>query len=220
MTQTKNWAWVSFYLLFSVLAVLLMVLPFDGFPRGWRIALLVAFFHVGLAWVLWQQKQEEDFQLWLFLLFLSIFQVLPDWFLSAKLQSLYFFPDGFYKIGTVSAYMAGLWTIPLFLVVKIAKMIVSTPTQQMGLGGLVSGIVFGLSEAFSDSLLGIWQAKGVAMWANMAIYVIPAEVVLGVLVVHGAQSVAQSAVFHKIGMALWVALSYTGALACSYLFLA
>jgi hypothetical protein len=91
------------HLVFAMICIATLLTPF---PRGWQFALLVLLYNIGLP-VLASRFQRSDWlSIWVFVLPLSIFQVFPDWWLSAQLKTLVFPEDGFFKIGTVSAYMA------------------------------------------------------------------------------------------------------------------
>ncbi len=82
---------------------------------GIRMLFLVIIYNLAILLYGGWRKYDDWSNLWVFAFILSIFQVFPDWFLSAQLNILVFPEDGLAKIGTVSGYMAGLWTIPIFL---------------------------------------------------------------------------------------------------------
>ena len=94
------------------------------------------------------------FDLWWFLLPLSVCQVVPDWVLSQQLGILAFPDLGAPRIGTVPVYMAGMWVIPLFWVLLIAR---GSPA----LAGALSLLVFAAAE-WAAPRFGLWQPRHVA----------------------------------------------------------
>jgi hypothetical protein len=94
------------------------------------------------------RRYSEWINIWLFAFLLSMFQLWPDWFLSAELGILVFPEDGFIKIGTISLYMAGLWVIHLFLInyarLKIQVRYSNSITYITV--AVLSVLIFGLSE--------------------------------------------------------------------------
>ena len=123
---------------------------------------------------------EDWVNLWLFAMILSLFQIFPDWFLSAQLGILALPEDGLFKIGTVSGYMGGLWVIPITLIVYIGRRIetrFSTPKAYFAVG-LASLLIFGGSEQTSW-MISAWHAQNVIMVGGTAIYILIPEIILG-----------------------------------------
>lgn len=220
--RREIWDLVVFHVLFAVVCVAALLAPLD-LATGWRLSVCTVSYVVALPFVARRRGHPDWNELWLFLVPLSLFQVLPDWFLSAVLETLVFPDDGSPRVGTVCAYMAGLWVIPLMLVVTSARMIErGTPGgpawRGPALAGLMALLVFGLAEATSHRLLGSWYARDVWMVGDVAIYVLPAELLLGVATFRAAARVEGAGFGAKVAAAAGVALMYTGALALSYMF--
>jgi len=156
--------------------------------------------------------------MWSFLLPLSVLQVFPDWFLSSELKILVFPEDGFFKIGTVSAYMAGLWVIPLMSVVYISEEIRNKygENQAYIASGLSALLIFGLSEATSKSVLSSWYAQNVQMIGDMALYVLLPEMILGLAAYEAFRSSVGKSPMYKLRNAFAVMLIYTGSLMFFY----
>jgi hypothetical protein len=209
---------IIFHLLFGLINPLILFTPID-LPMGWRIFLLALGYN--LAYGVWVhlKRQTVLFDLWLFLLPLSIFQVFPDWFLSAQLHILVFPEDGFYKIGTVSAYMAFLWVIPLNLAIFSGLTLPDTRPiwQKYGLVALISLIIFGISEE-TIWMLPSWYAQNVKMISHTAIYVLIPEIILGMTAFYAFLQVKEKDILRKIIAAYLVMLIYTGALMFFYFF--
>ena len=195
------------------------LLFFTHLPVGPRLLFLVVVYNLALP--LWARlRDHEDWiNLWQFALILSVFQVFPDWFLSAQLDILVFPDDGCFKIGTVAGYMAGLWTIPLFIIIFLSRQIRERFSEiaarwAAGLGAL---FLFGGSEA-TLWLLPSWYAKDVLMIGHVAIYILVPEIILGLAAYGAYQTVCRRPVQVKIFSAFFVMLLYLGS-ACFFYFL-
>ena len=103
------------HLIFIVLSFSILNIPIP-FAMGVKLFFLILSYNLIIPVVGLTRKYTEWNKLWIFVFFISLFQIFPDWFLSAQLNILVFPEDGLFKIGTVSGYMAGLWAIPLFLI--------------------------------------------------------------------------------------------------------
>ena len=146
--------------------------------------------------------------------------MVPDWFLAVGLGTLKFPDDGTWKIGgVVNVYMAHLWTIPLLLVVW------SGQQEHLTAKGLLKAAaaaltIFGTSEHLFHPLT-MWhhteQVKHV--WGNAALYVLPAEALLGAVTLAAWHATASKGIGSKVIGAASVSIFYTGALAISYLFI-
>jgi hypothetical protein len=108
-----------------------------------------------------------------FLLPLSVLMVLPDAFLAAHLGVLVFPDTGAPFLGPVPLFMAGLWVIPLFIVVKAG--------ERWGAAGaaLASLMIFTLAEATLWAV-PVWYARDVIQFGHVAVYLLVPETVLGV----------------------------------------
>ncbi|MFX0066612.1 MAG: DUF6989 domain-containing protein [Candidatus Hermodarchaeota archaeon] len=196
--------------LFTVLCMIVLLIPVDV-PIGLRMLFLVTIYNLSVPAVGLWRGYSIWVDLWLFVFILSIFQVWPDWFLSAQLDILVFPDDGFLKIGPVSAYMAGLWTIPLFIIVFLGLRVHERYSQNAAYGivGLASLLIFGASEQ-TLWLLPSWYAQNVAMIGHMAIYIIIPELILGLTTYVGYQLIQNKPSWKKILLAFVIMLLYLG----------
>ncbi len=112
---------LAFHALFAAVAVAVLAVPVA--TLGARIFALVLGHNFALPVVARLLGHREWLSLWLFLLPLSAFQVVPDWVLSAVLGVLVFPDVGGPRIDTVNGSMAGIWTIALFPVVLLGQQI-------------------------------------------------------------------------------------------------
>lgn len=205
-----------FYIAFSLTSMAALLLPVGS--MGLRICLLVTVYNIALPVTGYWRKHDTWLSAWAFLLPLSILQVFPDWFLSAQLDSLVFPDSSVPKIGTVSAFMALMWIIPLFIIVLLADSV----RDKAGLGaalavaGLSALLIFGAAEMFSWRL-DMWHAQNVQQWQHMALYVLPAELLLGVYTYAGFLLTRSQGLAIKLAAAASVMLLYLGALAWFYL---
>ncbi|RJP75976.1 MAG: hypothetical protein C4522_19785 [Desulfobacteraceae bacterium] len=202
--------------LFSLICILMIVAPVNV-RTGIRLFVLVIVYDLILVFVGWFRKDRDWLQLWIFVSILSLFQVFPDWFLSAQLKILVFPEDGLFKIGTVSGYMMGLWTIPLFIIVFVGEQMekrFSSGKAALGVGFL-SLIMFGGSEQ-TLWMLESWYARNVTMVGHVAIYILIPEIILGLATWYGYKMVKSRNVLYKTIAAFGIMQLYLGSAAYFY----
>jgi hypothetical protein len=148
---------------------------------GLRLFILVVVYNILIPLVAYARRHVNWIPLWAFSFILSIFMVMPDWYLADVLGTLVFPPDGFPKIGAVSSYMAGLWAIPIFIILFVGNVVRSRKTERWGYLAviLLSLLIFLVAEETMWTLPS-WYAVGVMMIGHVAIYIIIPEVLLGV----------------------------------------
>ena len=207
---------IAIHFLFSLVCLaVLLLLP--GIPVGLRLLFLVFVYNTTiLSWGLFR-RDREWIHLWLFCITLSVFQVFPDWFLSAQLDILVFPEDGCFRIGTVSGYMAGLWAIPLFIILYVGDRVrqrVSMETAWV-IVAVLSLMIFGGSEAFLW-MLPSWHAKNVTMIGHVAVYILGPEIILGLFAFAGYQFIKSKPLWTKVPIAFLVMLLYLGSAAYFY----
>ncbi|MFX0020826.1 MAG: DUF6989 domain-containing protein [Candidatus Hermodarchaeota archaeon] len=168
------------HLVFVLICFITLIIPITGF-MGIKLFILVVIYNIIIPIYGYLRKYSEWLNIWLFALLLSLFQIWPDWFLSAELGILVFPEDGFIKIGTVSLYMAGLWAIPVFLIIYTGSKIKKRYSQLITyLGvGILSLLIFGLAEQ-TMWMLQSWYAQNVIMIGHLALYIIIPEIILGI----------------------------------------
>ena len=166
------------------------------------------------------RKHSSWFNMWLFALILSFFQIWPDWFLASQMNILIFPPDGFVKIGSVSGYMAGLWAIPFFIIIYFGSLFKDKYSEKIGylLIGILSLVIFGIAEQ-SMWLLGSWHAINVTLIGYSAIYIIIPEVILGLTCYYGYEWSLERSLLSKIIISFLTMIIYLGnAVSFYYLF--
>lgn len=212
-----------FYLAYAVLAGLILAAGFlngaAGGGFGPYIGAAVLLFHAALPAVGAWRGHDDWFEIWVLSLAASIWQVLPDWFLAAQLKVLVF-PNDFLMIGPVSGYMAGMWAIAFFLLIRIGREFDARrgPLAAYLAALLVGGTLFVGSEA-TLWLIDAWRAVNVVTFYHVAYYVVGPELLLALSVYFADRVCAPYAWPWRLLLAPWIALSYTGALACAWMFL-
>lgn len=165
-----------------------------------------------------------------FLLPLSLWFALPDWFLVEFAKTLEFPRNGsFWMIGNdaVSPCMAGMWSIPGLLILHSCYP-AATDNDENRLtafhyakAAVVGMIVFGMAEQFLPFLWtptehvvhrAGWGSEGIAM------YVLPAETLLGPMILYSYHKTKDGANWYQpvIGAGM-TTLMYTGALSIGLL---
>lgn len=210
----------DFLIFHGIFSVVCIGVLFTPIPRGIQLLILTILYNIALPLTAYYRKHNTWLELWLFLLPLSIFMVFPDWWLSSYLKTLVFPEDGLFKIGTVSAYMAGLWVIPLFILCYLGDWarIHLNKGLDVAIAGITGLIIFIISEA-TIWMLGSWYAVDVYMWGKIAVYVLPAELILSIITYRFYLQSKQQSIPLKIWNAFLVMLIYTGALNFFYFFI-
>jgi hypothetical protein len=201
---------------FAVLCAIVLLAPV--IPKiGIRMLALVIIYN--LIMPLWGliRKDSNLINLWMFALSLSLLQVFPDWFLSQQLKVLVFPDDGCFKIGTVSGYMAGLWAIPIFIIVFIGERVYVRYSKRAAYAvvALISLIIFVGSEQ-TLWMLPSWYAQNVRMIGHVAVYIIIPEILLGLAAYFAYQHVTRLSHWYKFPAAFSVMLFYLGSAAFFY----
>lgn len=175
--QTKTFA--GFHLLFALVAGVTLLMPVAEI--GWRLLWLVVAWNMALPIFAWGRGYFEWIRLWWFLVPLSALQLLPDWFLAAELGVLVFPDTGSPRIGPVPWFMAGMWSIPLLIVLYSALQTerLHGPGPAYAIAGLTGLILFAGAEA-SLWAVPVWHAQNVATVAHVAVYLLIPETLLGV----------------------------------------
>ena len=198
------------HLVFVAICVLVLLLP-TAVSIGIKLFILVVIYNIVIPLFGYLRSHSEWINIWLFVFILSLFQVFPDWFLSAELNILVFPEDGFIKIGTVSLYMAGLWAIPLFLIVFIGSYLQEKQSMLRVylVVAFLSLIIFGLAEQ-TIWMLESWYAQNVIMIGHLALYIIIPEVILGITTFYGYTLILDKNHLLKIPVAFTIMLLYLG----------
>lgn len=170
---------IIFHLMFMSICIIILLLPFS-IGIGIKLFFLVIIYNLSGCVIGFFIRNTIWMEIWVFSFIISIFQIFPDWFLSAELNILVFPDDGLFKIGPVSGYMFGLWTIPLFIIIFIGIRSKEKFNERtaMILVCALSLIIFGTAEA-TIWIIGSWYPQNVAKIGQLAIYILPAEVILG-----------------------------------------
>jgi len=185
---------------------------------GIKLFILVAGYNLLIPLVGLFRKYYEWVKLWVFVFLISLFQIWPDWFLSAQLNILGFPEDGLFKIGTVSGYMAGLWAIPLFLLCFIGLKIQENYSRLKALivVGLISFTIFVFSEQ-TMWMLQSWYPQNVTLlFDHLAVYIIIPEVILGLSTFYYFQKTKNQHYLMLIVVAFGIMLLYLGSVSFFY----
>ena len=144
---------------------------------------------------------------------ISIFQIVPDWFLADALGTLRFPDTGGIRVGdAIPLAMCGMWALPLFLVVLLAR-------DSVARGALAAFVLF-LGTELAAPTAALWEPAGeVTKVAGVALYVLPAEAVLGAATVLAVRATRDRPLGERVLAAAAVSTLYTGALALCWFFI-
>lgn len=201
----------AFYTAFATLAVISLALPL-GIPTGWRAFGLVLIHAVGLPLLAMARRHDDLVSILRFTWPLSIFMLLPDWFLSAILGTLVFPDDGAPRLDTMPLAMAFMWAIPLTVSTWVGHR-----WNSAWIAGFTGLAIFLSSEAFAPAL-GLWKPTDAAtLVGGVAVYVLPAEWLLAFITYQVWQRGREDALARRAFDGFLVALTYLGALGVGYL---
>jgi len=205
------------HFLFSIQCILVLILPL-GLPIGVRMVILVLSYNIVIPAVGKYRGYSDWVDIWFFSLILSLFQLFPDWFLSEQLDILIFPDDGFLKIGSVSIYMLGLWTIPVFMIlfVGIKSKLRYSDKYVYFIVGVLSFLIFTSSELLLSTS---WHAQNVLMISNVAVYIIIPEILFGLTSYWMYLQIRNVSIYTKIFGAATVMIFYLGNTAFFYFLL-
>jgi hypothetical protein len=206
---------IIFHAAYSALCLPVLLIP--GLAIGIKLFILVVAYTVALPVTAKLRNYDLWINIWLFAMIMSVFQVFPDWFLSRQLGVLVFPEDGFLKIGTVSGYMAGLWTVPIFIIVYVSRRVSERVSARAGYwtAALLAMVIFVASEE-TVWMLPSWYAQNVAMAGHIAVYIVIPEMILGVSCLYAFEQIKEKRDWVKIPVAFFVMLLYLGAAAFFY----
>ncbi len=215
--ETSERDLLAFHLAFGVVAAGLLLLAPSGGAGPWLLA-AVLLYHLASVVVTRARGHREWAATWRFGAVLSVWMVLPDAVLVGALGVLEFPPDGVPHVLGVTPAMAGMWAVPTVLVVAVADAVTRRSGQTAGMAAAVvtALVVFGGAEA-TLTLLPVWEPVGVTTIGGLAPYILPPEMVLGILMVLGARWCRGGGVAVHLGVTALIALAYTGAAAVSWL---
>ena len=205
------------HLIFIGLCFAVLIIPIP-IAIGIKLFILVASYNLLIPLVGLFRKDSEWVKLWVFVFLISLFQIWPDWFLSAQLNILVFPEDGLFKIGTVSGYMVGLWAIPLFLLCFIGLKLQENHSHLKTLivVGLISFNIFVFSEQ-TMWMLQSWYPQNVTLFFDhLAVYIIIPEVILGLSTFYYFQKAKNQHYLMLIVIAFGIMLLYLGSASFFY----
>lgn len=217
-TTNRRSGWIAFHAAFAVVAVAVLLI---GVPQtGVRVLALVVAYNIALP--IYARRTEDDdlWVTWTVLAPMSVLMVLPDWFLSAELGTLRFPDTGAPYIGTMPAFMAGMWAVALIPLMMIgraveAKRSVTTAFAAVAMSGLA---LFIAAEKLAPSI-PLWEPVGVTQVGGVAVYVLLPEVALCIASYELVRGARQRPVPLSIGGIVVIPFMYLGMLATGYQFL-
>lgn len=200
--------WLAFAVLYALAGA--VALSLEPPAKGWAVLACSIAGCVGLVIVCRLTGSARGALIAGMVIPISVFQVLPDWFLVEGLGTLRFDQLGGPRIDdALPLAMAGLWALPLFVVCIVAR-------DRLWAGAAAGLAVFAATEIAAPTV-GIWEPVGASTVLGAAIYVLPAEAALGAATVYAVRVAGKLSLAQRLLPALAVSILYTGALAISWL---
>jgi hypothetical protein len=208
---------LALHLVFLVGASLALVLRGDV-PHGVVLTAAVVAYHLGSFGLASARGHTRWLRWWAFGAVLSLFMVLADAVLAEGLGVLEFPDDGVPKLGPVSLFMAGLWTVPAVIITAAADAVAYRRGDRAATltAVLAAAVVFGTAEAVL-TLVPVWEPVGVTTVGGLAPYILLPELLLGWMIHAGARWTRRGPRRAIVAVAALVALAYTGAATVSWL---
>ncbi|MHA1963763.1 MAG: DUF6989 domain-containing protein [Candidatus Thorarchaeota archaeon] len=200
------------HIIFAVLAAITLLVPLPGATISGRILILLIVYN-GLIIVEFYGKGYDDWKsIWIFVFILGLLEVFPDWYLAETLGALQFPVDGFPMIGgAIPIYMAGLWSIPFFIILFVGKQ--AEERKSLNLAYTVVSVltvsIFALAELTLVALPS-WTATVIGMTGNLAWYIIIPELFLGLSAFICYNFVKDKEIWIRIAGAFTVMILYIG----------
>ena len=187
-----------------------LVALLDPPAKGWGVLACAVAYNVALPLTARAVGRPDLVRLWAFLLPLSVFQLLPDWVLAETIGTIHFPDTGGPRVDDVIPLaMCGMWVAPLFISLALAK------DSAWRAAGLALAIFTG--SELAAPVHEIWEPTDPATQvAGVALYVLPAEAVLGAAAFFAFRWVGERARVEQVAVALGVATLYLGALVLGY----
>ena len=210
--------WIRFHGAFAVVAVAVLLIPLAD--TGVRVLALVIGYNIALPVFARRTGDDALWTAWAVLAPMSVFMVLPDWFLSAVLGTLNFPDTGAPYIGTMPLFMAGMWAIALIPLMMIGM----TVEAARGVGAAFaatagSGILLFIAAERVAPLIPLWEPIGVAEIAGVAVYVLLPEAALCIASYALVRGAGRRPLVATVGGIIAIPFMYLGMLATGYQFL-
>ncbi|MGY5859816.1 MAG: hypothetical protein RTU63_10640 [Candidatus Thorarchaeota archaeon] len=201
---------IVIHVIFAIIAAItLLFLPAAADAK----MLVLVIIYNALIVIEFNLKGHEEWKsIWLFSFILSLLMVFPDWYLADTLGALVFPVGGLpYIGGSIPLYMAGLWSIPFFILIFVGKEIQKRKSIEMtyGIVAILGVLTFVLSELTLVNLPS-WSATVTGMTGNLAWYIIIPELFLALSTFICYEYVVEKKLWMKIIGAFAVMVFYIG----------
>jgi len=204
------------HIIFAVICLAVLMVKVNVSVGVKLFHLVVLYDLIILSIIMWF-KYNELVDIWVLGFVLSLFMVFPDWFLASQLNVLSFPQTGFFRIGPVSGYMLGLWTIPVFMILFTGRSMQLRYSRVVTylFVALVSLVIFALAEQFMWTLPS-WHARNVFTIGHIAAYIIIPEVIFGLSAYACYEFIRGKNHWLKVPCAFGVMLLYLGSASFFY----
>jgi hypothetical protein len=201
---------IVIHVIFAILATMTLLF----IPAGVDAKMLVlVIIYNALIVIEFNLKGHEEWKsIWLFSFILSLFMVFPDWYLAETLGALVFPIGGLPMIGgSIPLYMAGLWSIPFFIILFVGKEIQKRKSLEMtyAVVSILGVLIFVLSELTLVNLPS-WTATVTGMIGNLAWYIIIPELFLALTAFVCYEYVREKKIWMMIVGSFTVMIFYIG----------
>jgi hypothetical protein len=211
MNQVKDFIIVN--LVFTGLCVL--VLAGLSLPIGQALFGLCSCYVLMILGVIFFRKYQDWTNIFQFAFAFGLFNIFPDWVLSAHLKTLVYPEEGIFKIGTIGGYMPFLWFIPMFMILWGFNYLKSQSSRRGAYLMITAiGFVTFLLSEHCFKIMGSWYAAESVKntIGNAAVYVLISEFMLIIYACFLFEMVEKKPFLAKIIAAFTLMILYMGSL--------
>lgn len=182
--------------------MILLNVPID-ISLGAKQNIMVIAFYVSFITLSYIRKYKKWIDLIEYLLPVSIFFIIPDWFLSDKLGVLAFPIKSNINFGTVPSYLVGMWSISLFLLVYSCLTYYEKSNDILKRNLLIVGLSFFIFILSDETLwqLSLWHYKDVKAYGHLPYFMLLPNLLIGFHVYYAYQFVSKKSIIYKIAAA-------------------
>jgi hypothetical protein len=208
---------IGVHIIFAVFAAAVLVFPL-GLSVNILLLIVVVFYNLLIPLVARWREHPDWFEIWEFVVILSLLQIFPDWFLAEGLNALNFIDQSPPMVGSVPLYMGGLWAIPLFVVIYVSSKITQERGRLQGysVAAILSLVIFGIAEATMWTLSS-WETLAKVTVGHVGLYILVPEMILGMTALLAYDSVKGKGLLYTLVASYLVMTLYIGNASLFYL---
>lgn len=209
--------YIRYFTVYLLFCMILLNVPIE-ISLGAKQNIMVAVFYISFVTLSYIRKYKKWINILQYLFPVSIFFIIPDWFLSDRLGVLAFPIKSNINIGTVPSYLIGMWSISLFLLLYSSLTFYEKNKDIFKRNLLIIGLSFFIFILSDETLwqLSLWHYKDVKAYGHLPYFMLLPNLLIGLHVYYAYEFVSKKSIFYKILAAFLTMLIRFGLIAGSY----